>query len=130
MRHDALEALVRSARLRVCVAVAPPLLCAVVYDLVFKYGLTAEGVDAGAYVSFLQTYGLLLLVMALYVRAVMRIDCGVGLFPLWAVLAIYAVVLAYDARGILVEMNLPLLLLSAGLGCNSIEERRVGGDHE
>lgn len=124
VRHDELKALACDTRLRMCMAVAPPLLCAVVCDLASKYGLRAAGVDTGAYVSFLQIYGLLplLLVMALYVRAALHIDFGVGLFPLWAVFAIYAVVLTCDARGMLVEMNLPLLLLSAGLGRNINEQ--------
>lgn len=103
--------------IRLAVAVAPPLLCCVLCDFVAYYKLSFMDVETGAYVSFVRNYGLLpfLLVVFLYARTVLTIDEEMSAFPLLVVFTLYGLALAFDADAAFLEMNLPLLLLSAGL---------------
>lgn len=118
VRQNVLDSDARRTWVRCLVAAIPPLLCCVVYDCVAFYNLDFMGMNEGAYASLAQNYGLLALLLAtlLYVRTVLTLNECVAAFPTWTVFALYALALAFDANAMFVEMNLPLLLLSAGLG--------------
>jgi hypothetical protein len=117
-----LDVCARSRWVRWLVMGAPLLLGAVVYDLVTNYGLTFAGLNEGAFVGLVQGYGLLapLLLAFLYVRSVMVEGEHLACFAVWAVFALYAVALSFDADALFVEANLPLLLLGAGLGAGDL----------